>query len=101
MFIIKANIDPRVRAKFEELGVVAIRDYYAGFIFGRSLVQQDKKEITLENNLMGNNLMASGNDMREWLEEKVASDSLWIRTGVIAAVIAAVFAFLAWRFPYH
>jgi hypothetical protein len=39
--------------------------------------------------------------MQEWLNEKTAREALWIRGGVIAAILAAVFAFLAWRFPIN
>jgi uncharacterized membrane protein YqhA len=44
--------------------------------------------------------------MQEWLGEKAARESRWVRVGVIASVIAAVLvfvaavlAFVAWRFP--
>jgi hypothetical protein len=37
--------------------------------------------------------------MQEWLAEKSESHSRWVKVGVIAAVSAAVFAFLAWGFP--
>jgi hypothetical protein len=37
--------------------------------------------------------------MQEWLAETNESHSQWVKVGVIAAVSAAVFAFLAWGFP--
>ena len=36
---------------------------------------------------------------QEWLAEKKDSESRWIKVGMIAAINAAVFAFLAWGFP--
>jgi hypothetical protein len=44
-------------------------------------------------------LSASGRQMQEWLAEKKESDSRYVKIGMIAAVSAAVFAFLAWGFP--
>jgi hypothetical protein len=48
---------------------------------------------------LGDGLSASGRQMQEWLAEKDESHSRWVKVGVIAAVSAAVFAFLAWGFP--
>ena len=35
-------------------------------------------------------------DMEDWLKEKKAADDRWVKTAAIAAIVAAVFAFLTW-----
>src|SRR3974377_1205109 len=47
----------------------------------------------------GDRLSASARQMQEWLAERNERDSRCIKVGMIAAVSAAVFAFLAWGFP--
>ena len=94
MFGKKADIDPRIRAKFEKLGKDAVRCQLSFLIGVRRFDQQDMKEVAL-----GDNLMASGEEMREWLEEQESKDQCWIRAGVILAGLAASFALLAWLFP--
>lgn len=89
----KPKIDPRVRSKLEELGVDAVRSKLIWIMNVRTLGQQDD----LEN--LGDDISASRRQMQEWLKEKTARETWWLRVGVIAAVIAAVFSFLAWRFP--
>jgi hypothetical protein len=92
----KTKIDPRVRAKLEEIGVDAVKSKLVWIMNVRTLAQQDEREEDL-----GDGIKASRREMQEWLREKTARESLWIRVGVIAAVAAAVFAFLAWRFPFN
>jgi hypothetical protein len=94
MLVRTAKIDPRIRGKFEELGVDAIRSQLAGVIAVRSFDQQDMKEVRL-----GDGLTASGREMREWLHEKASRESCWIRAGVIIAGLAALFALAAWLAP--
>jgi hypothetical protein len=91
----KPTIDSRVRAKLEELGVDAVRSKLVWIMNVTKLEQQDNLEP------LGDGLSASRRQMQEWLREKSAREFLWVRVGVIAAVIAALFAFLAWRFPFH
>jgi hypothetical protein len=91
----KPIIDPRVRAKLEELGVDAVRGKLVWIMNVTTLDQQDNPEP------LGDDLSASRRQMQEWLSEKSAREFCWVRVGVIAAVIAALFAFLAWRFPLH
>jgi len=74
----------------EQLGVDAIRSklsYVRNF------------DLVVEQVPLGDGLSASGRQMQEWLLEKNESHSRWVKVGVIAAVSAAVFAFLAWGFP--
>ena len=83
----KANIDPAVRAKLEELGVDAVRSKLVWIINVRDhLAQQDE-------------LSASRQQMQDWLKEKAARETLWVRAGVIAAVLAALFSLLSWYAP--
>ena len=74
----------------EQLGVDAIRSKLS-YVRNFDLVDEQVP--------LGDGLSASGRQMQEWLLEKNESHSRWVKVGVIAAVSAAVFAFLAWGFP--
>jgi hypothetical protein len=37
--------------------------------------------------------------MQDWLTEEAARETLWLRVGVIAAVLAALFSLLSWYAP--
>ena len=78
------------RTKLEQLGVDAIRSKLS------SVRNFDLRDEQLP---LGDGLSVSGRQMQEWLAEKSESHSRWVKVGVIAAVSAAVFAFLAWGFP--
>jgi hypothetical protein len=92
----KPKIDRRVRAKLEEIGVDAVKAKLVWIMNVRTLGQQDEREEDL-----GDGIKASRREMQDWLSGKTARESIWIRIGVIAAIFAAVFAFLAWRFPFN
>jgi hypothetical protein len=79
----------RVRTKLEQLGVDAIRSKLSFRNF--DLLDE---QLPLEDGFS-----VSGRQMQEWLAEKSESHYRWVKVGVIAAVSAAVFAFLAWGFP--
>jgi hypothetical protein len=87
------QIDPRVRAKLEELGADTIRSKLLWIMNVTTLAQQDEKQP------LGDDLYASRREMQQWLRQREARESYWIKAGVIIATIAAFFAFLAWRFP--
>ena len=91
----KAKIDPPVRAKLEQLGADAVKSKLIWIMNVRSLAEQDELQD------LGDGIKAPLRGMQEWLNEKAAREALWIRGGVIAAVLAAMFAFLAWRFPIN
>ena len=74
----------------EQLGVDAIRSKLS-YVRNFDLVDEQVP--------LGDGLSASGGERQEWLAEKNESHSRWVKVGVIAAVSAAVFAFLAWGFP--
>jgi uncharacterized protein len=82
MFVKKANIPSKVRAKLKELGIPAVQSKLDHVIGVRRLDDQDKKEEPL-----GDGLMASGREMREWLAEQAAWQSWWPKAGVIVAMI--------------
>jgi hypothetical protein len=92
----KANIEARVRAKLNEIGLAAAESKLLWIMNVRTLGQMDAREEDL-----GDGIKATPREIRDWVNEKKAREALWIRIGVIAAVIAAVFAFLAWRFPIN
>jgi hypothetical protein len=79
-----------VRTNLEQHGVDAIRSKLSSV---RNFDQLDGQVPP------GDGHSASGRQMQEWLAEKKESDSRWIKVGMIAAVNAAVFTFLAWGFP--
>jgi len=85
--------DQRVRAKLEELGVDAVRLKFIHIMAVRTLGHQDDCED------LGDDVWASHRQIRQWLKEKTWRETLWVRVGVIAAVLAAVFALFGWVFP--
>jgi hypothetical protein len=89
----KANIDPAVRAKLEELGVDTVRSKLVWIMNVRDLAQQDELQP------LGIGLSASRRQMQDWLTEKAARETLWVRVGAIAAVLAALFSLLSWYAP--
>ncbi len=89
----KANIDPAVRARLEELGVDTVRSKLVWIMNVRDLAQQDELQP------LGVGLSASRRQMQDWLTEKAARETLWVRVGVIAAVLAALFSLLSWYAP--
>jgi hypothetical protein len=89
----KANIDPAVRAKLEELGVDTVRSKLVWIMNVEDLAQQDGLQP------LGVGLSASRQQIQDWLREKAAREILWVRVGVIAAVLAAVFSLLSWYAP--
>jgi hypothetical protein len=89
----KANIDPAVRAKLEELGVDTVRCKLGWIMNVGEIAQQDELQP------LAIGLSASRRQMQDWLKEKAARETLWVRVGVIAAVLAALFSLLAWYAP--
>jgi hypothetical protein len=89
----KANIDPAVRAKLEELGVDTVRSKIVWIMNVRDLAEQDELQP------LGAGLSASRRQMQDWLTEKAMRETLWVRVGVIAAVLAALFSLLSWYAP--
>jgi hypothetical protein len=69
----KPKIDPRIRAKLEELGVDAIRRKLVWIMNVATLGQQDNLEP------LGDNVSASRRQMQEWLKEKTAREYCWVR----------------------
>jgi hypothetical protein len=89
----KANIDPAVRTKLEELGVDTVRSKLVWIMNVEDLAQQNELQP------LGVGLSASRQQIQDWLREKAAREILWVRVGVIAAVLAAVFSLLSWYAP--
>jgi hypothetical protein len=89
----RATIDPAVRAKLEELGVDTVRSKLVWIMNVRDFAQQDELQP------LGPGLSASRRQMQDWLTEKAARETLWVRVGVIAAVLAALFSLLSWYAP--
>ena len=89
----EGNIDPAVRAKLEELGVDTVRSKLVWTMNDSDLAQQDEPQP------LGVGLSASRRQMQDWLTEKAARETLWVRVGVIAAVLAALFSLLSWYAP--
>jgi len=79
-----------VRAKPEQRGVDAVCS---------TLSHIKNFDLLDEQVPAGDRLSASGRQIQEWLAERNERDSRCVKVGMIAAVSAAVFAFLAWGFP--
>jgi len=88
----KANIDSAVRAKLEELGVDTVRSRLISIMNVRDLAQPEDELQPL-----GLGLSAVGKCRTGSL--KAVRETLWVRVGVIAAVLAAVFSLLSWYAP--
>ena len=89
----KANIDPAIRAKLEELGVDTVRSKLGWLTNVGDLAQQHELQP------LGFGLSASRRQMQDWLTEKAARETLWVKVGAIAAVLAALFSLLSWYAP--
>ena len=48
---------------------------------------------------LGGGVYATRADMEDWRGEKKRADARWVKTGAVAAIVAAVLAFLGWAFP--
>jgi hypothetical protein len=91
MSAVKADVsDESVRTKLEQHGVDAIRSKLS-YVRNFDLLDEQVPP--------GHGHLASGRQTQEWLAKEKESESRWIKVGMIAAVNAAVFAFLAWGFP--
>jgi hypothetical protein len=93
--VTKPTIDPRVRAKLEERGVDSVRSKLVHMMGVTRLDEEGNAEP------LGDSMSASRRDMQEWLREKSAHEFCWVKVGVIAAVIAAVFAFFGVVLSIH
>jgi hypothetical protein len=69
-FTKKANIDPAVRAKLEELGVDTVRSKLVWTMNDSDLAQQDEPQP------LGVGLSASRRQMQDWLTEKAARENI-------------------------
>ena len=91
----KPIIDPRIRAKLEEHGVDAVRSKLA------HMMGVTRLDLDGASEPVGDGLWATHQQMQEWLKEKSAREFCWVRVGVIAAIIAALFAFLGVVLSIH
>ena len=89
----KAIIDPAVRAKLEELGVDTVRSKLVWITNVGDFAKQEELQP------LGIGLSVSRRQIQDWLTEKAAPETLWVRVGVIAAVLAALFSLLSWYAP--
>jgi hypothetical protein len=89
-------LEPEVREKLEQRGVDSVRALLISHTgSGRGAA------VTVDNGIY-----ASRSDVEDWLREKERTSASWIKAGTIAAIVAAVLAFLAvviavlaWMFP--
>jgi hypothetical protein len=94
-------IDPRIRRFLDEKGIVLVR---ARFIKEMAVTGDTDEEMQKEISFGTQKMRVS--DLAEWLAEAAQTDSNWRKATGIAAVAAAVIAFLAgpialcaWIFP--
>lgn len=95
------TIDPRVRRLLDQKGVELVR---ARFIKEMAVTPDTDEGMRKEIPFGSENVRVG--DLAEWLAETAKSNSSWTKTTGIAAVVAAVIAFvaglialLAWIFP--
>jgi hypothetical protein len=82
-----------VRAKLEELGIDTVRSKLGWLTNVGDIAQQHELQP------LGFGLSASRRQMQDWLTEKAARETLWVKVGAIAAVLAALFSLLSWYAP--
>ena len=90
--------DARVRAALDQLGVNAVRAKLSWMLGVSKLGQQELSEE------IADGLWATRRQIEQWLAEKDAAQARWVKVGTwagiiaaIAAIAAALFAYLAWR----
>src|SRR5205085_10217029 len=88
----RAQISSEIRAELEQRGVDSVRALLIGMANGSTGTSRDTFVL-----LSGGKKLRRG-DMEDWLREE-AANIRWIKPGAIAAITAAVLAFLAWVFP--
>jgi hypothetical protein len=82
------------RCELERRGVDSVRALLIGISDGRSGIGRDCAIL-----LGGGIPPISRGDIEDWLKEKADTDARWIKVGTVAAIVAAVLAFLAWVYP--
>ena len=83
----RPDLLPDVLLELELHGVDAVRAVLASSSYGALATSRDAP-------LRIGNANIKRGEMQDWLKWKSEVESYWIRLGVIAAVVAAVFAFL-------
>jgi hypothetical protein len=86
------KIPPDVLTELKRRGVDSVRSLLTTMSDGHSGTGRTAS-ITL-----GHVEVARGH-MEDWLLQKDAASSRWIKTGAVAAIVAAILAFLSWLFP--
>lgn len=93
MALKKAQISPEIRAELEQRGVDSVRALLIGMANGST----GKSRNTYV--LLSGGKQLRRRDMEDWLREKEAANIRWVQTAAIAAILAAVIAFVAWVYP--
>jgi hypothetical protein len=86
------DIPPDVLAKLEQRGVDSVRALLTGVADGMHGTGRGAA-IPMDG------IYVSRAHMEDWLRSKEAISARWIKTGAVAAIIAAILAFLSWAFP--
>jgi hypothetical protein len=87
-------IDRRTYSLLNQKGIEVVRAKY----IKEKAVTGDTAADLKKTILFGDDKVSFG-DIEEWLGKKERSNSSWIKVAGIAAIAAAVIAFLAWVFP--
>ena len=84
----RPNLLPESHAEFELHGVDALR----GLLIGST----DGTGGTARNTMIKfGSVVAQRGEIQDWLKWKAAIDAAWIKLGVVAAIVAAVFSIIA------
>ena len=90
----KSGLDPKVRKELERRGVEGVRALLVSMATGPRAGTGRGASISLD---VG--VEVSRGEMEDWLRQNRKVADRWIKTGAIAAIVAALLAFLAWCFP--
>jgi hypothetical protein len=82
-----------VRQALEQRGADSVRALLVSMSDGRAGTGRNASVD------LGDGIKASRGDMEDWLREQETRTNRWIKTGAIAAIIAATIALVAWIFP--
>lgn len=88
-----SDVRPDILAELERRGVDSVRALLGAISADGITGTGRRTQIRL------GDVDVSRADIEDWLKSKDTATGRWIRTGAIAAILAAILTFLAWLFP--
>lgn len=93
MTIDRGPLTPEVRDALEAQGVDSVRALL--------VTERARGLLTDVEYPLGNGAEASRGAIEQWLRQKAAREALWVRVGVAAAVVAAIFSVAGLIAEFH